>query len=232
MKDIKSNKNNLLTCYKETELENEIGIDEVGRGPMFGRVYIAAVILPKNNLNFDYSLLKDSKKFSSNKKIKEVSDYIKKNCISYSIQWSDEKEIDSKNIRIATFNAMHKALDEIVTSNKKYLILIDGNDFIPYIKINKDCMLESINYKCIEGGDNKFCSIAAASILAKVARDQYILDLCEKFPKLKDYYDLNNNKGYGTKKHIDGLEKYGVSIWHRKTFGKCATVFENNEFSL
>ena len=125
----------LNTTYHDNSSIFEIGIDEVGRGPMFGRVYAAAVILPKTNFKFD--ILKDSKKFTSSKKITEVANYIKENAITYSINWEDEKFIDSNNIRMATFSAMHKAIDNIIQTNitslNNYLILADGNDFKSYI---------------------------------------------------------------------------------------------------
>jgi ribonuclease HII len=208
----------------------EIGIDEVGRGPMFGRVYVAAVILPFNSTSFNYSLLKDSKKFYSEKKIREVSNYIKENCINYSINWNDEKHIDTNNIRVSTLKAMHLCLDNLISKENNYYLLVDGNDFIPYSIIDNNYMLKTIDFKCIEGGDNKYCSIAAASILAKVARDDYIENLCKYNPKLNIYYDILKNKGYGTKNHLDGLIKHGSSCWHRKTFGINKTIFDNNEF--
>jgi ribonuclease HII len=200
----------------------EIGIDEVGRGPMFGRVYTAAVILPKEG--FDHSKMKDSKKFHSKKKINEVSEYIKENAIAWSIQWEDEKVIDKINIRNATHSAMHKAIKEIYDkeNDKNYVLLVDGNDFKPYIVI-KENILEQVSHVCIEGGDNKYTSIAAASILAKVARDAYIDELCVLHPELIEKYDLSNNKGYGTKKHMDGISEHGITEWHRRSFGICKT---------
>ena len=200
----------------------EIGIDEVGRGPMFGRVYTAAVILPKED--FEHSKMKDSKKFHSKKKINEVSEYIKENAIAWSIQWEDEKVIDKINIRNATHSAMHKAIKEIYDkeNGKNYVLLVDGNDFKPYI-VMKENILEQVSHVCIEGGDNKYSSIAAASILAKVARDAYIDEMCVLNPELIEKYDLNNNKGYGTKKHMDGISEHGITEWHRRSFGICKT---------
>ena len=236
-------KNILTPFYNEESDALEIGIDEAGRGPMFGRVYCAAVILPKNE-NFKFELLKDSKKFSSTKKIIEVADYIKNNALAYNINFSDEKTIDKINIRNATLNTMHKCI-EIITNNntekvknntkynkksENYYLLVDGNDFKPYTYINKDSSLEQISHILVEGGDNKYCSIAAASILAKVERDKYIDELCKEYPKLNEYYDIENNKGYGTKKHLEGLLKYGKCKWHRKTYGRCNDTFDNNEF--
>lgn len=199
----------------------EIGVDEVGRGPMFGRVYTAAVILPKDN-SFDHSKMKDSKKFHSKKKIKEVSDYIKEKSIAWSISWEDEKTIDDVNIRNATHLSMHKAIKDIYKEDNNTLLLIDGNDFKPFVVFDKSQeLLVQVPHVTIEGGDNKYTSIAAASILAKVARDEYIQDLCKENPLLIERYDIENNKGYGTKKHLDGIMKYGITEWHRKTFGIC-----------
>lgn len=236
-KEIKENKPRkvqkvLKSRYNSDTNIVEIGIDEVGRGPLFGRVYTAAVILPVTDFRFD--LMKDSKKFSSKKKIQEVAEYIKENAVAYSIEYQDEKSIDTNNIRIATFMAMHKAIENIQKfrkgENKNYYLLVDGCDFKPITYLNDDEMIQQINHVCIEGGDNKYCAIAAASILAKVARDKYITELCKKHPKLDEYYSLESNKGYGAKKHLDGIREYGITPWHRKTFGSCQRSFENNEF--
>ena len=207
--------------YKAVNSIIEIGVDEVGRGPMFGRVYTAAVILPKTD-DFKHDLMKDSKKFTSVRKLKETAQYIKENCIAYSITYEDEESIDKNNILNATHISMHKALKNILDNNKNNLILVDGNSFKPltYFDNESETIKEYENI-CITGGDNKYTAIAAASILAKVERDQYIEDLCEKYPKLDEYYDLLKNKGYGTKKHLDGIKEYGISKWHRKTFGLC-----------
>lgn len=225
-------KKSLLSTYTDNENIFEIGIDEVGRGPLFGRVYTAAVILPKKDFKFED--MKDSKRFSSKNKINQIADYIKENAIAYAVCYQDEKSIDINNIRQATFLAMHKAIEEIlkkdISKKENYYLLVDGNDFKPYLYINSSTMLQQINYVCIEGGDNKYCAIAAASILAKVERDKYILELCKDNPKLNLYYDLENNKGYGTKKHREGIEKYGICKWHRKSYGICNNSFENNEF--
>ena len=200
----------------------EIGIDEAGRGPMFGRVYAGIVVLPKDN-SFNHSQMKDSKKFHSKKKIEEVADYIKKNAIAWAVEYEDEQTIDKINILQATQSAMHKGLKNVLSqlSNlldinyDKILILVDGNYFNPFTEV------ETIKYKMIEGGDNKYTSIAAASILAKTERDKYIEELCKENPELVERYDINSNKGYGSKKHMDGIKQYGITKWHRKTFGIC-----------
>jgi|TARA_B110000967_G_C18896183_1_gene570826 ribonuclease HII len=198
-----------------------IGVDEAGRGPLFGRVYSAAVILPDNN--FDFSLLKDSKKFTSEKKIREVYDYIKKNALFYSITYKDEKYIDTHNILEATLDSMKISCKHVIDDYIKHndisniKIYIDGNHFKPYFHMY-DEQIYWIPYECVVKGDSIHKCISAASILAKVERDLYIKELCENEPQLNEYYYLLNNKGYGTKKHIEGIQKYGLSDYHRKTF--------------
>jgi ribonuclease HII len=202
----------------------EIGIDEAGRGPMFGRVYIGAVVLPKDSKQFDFSKMKDSKKFHSDKKIKEVAEYIKSHAIAWTVTYAEHTDIDAKNIRRATIDCMHNAVNEIMekmnTTPDKLYLLVDGNDFIPMMKLCDDSYIQ-IPHKCIESGDNTYASIAAASILAKVTRDEYIMQMCKENPELNTRYDLESNKGYGTKKHMDGIKLNGISQWHRKSFGLC-----------
>ncbi len=203
----------------------EIGVDEAGRGPMFGRVYAGAVILPKSLDAFQHALMKDSKKFHSEKKIREVAAYIKANAVAWAVGWADEGEIDALNIRRATHKAMHQAITDIIVKQKEkknILLLVDGNDFTPFVlKEPATLVQEPVQHVCIEGGDNTYSCIAAASILAKVARDDYIAELCAAEPDLITRYDLLKNKGYGTKKHMDGIKKYGITQWHRRTFGIC-----------
>ena len=216
----------LKKWYIEDNDVYEIGVDEVGRGPLFGRVYTAAVILPKDD-DFNYLLMKDSKRFHSKKKIVEVANYIKEKAIAWTISYEDEKCIDEINILQATQKAMHDAIKNIIQKkignndeNLKFQLLIDGNYFHPFKFIsNNKC--DYIPHVCIEGGDNKYCSIAAASILAKVARDEYIDNLVAKNPDLSEKYGIDSNKGYGAKKHMDGIKMYGITQWHRKTFGIC-----------
>ena len=198
----------------------KIGIDEAGRGPLFGRVYSAAVVLPPED-KIDLSMIKDSKKFTSKKKLKQVEEYIKENSIYWGIAFEDEKIIDKINIRSATFKSMQAAAKDVIKQipdDVDYSLMIDGNAFKPMM-IFKDGQIKQVDYECIVGGDDLHKNIAAASILAKVARDEYIEDMCEKHPELIERYDLAKNKGYGTKKHMDGLRKFGRSEWHRQTFG-------------
>jgi ribonuclease HII len=215
----------------------EIGVDEVGRGPLFGRVYTAAVILPKDG-SFDCSMVKDSKKFTSKKKIQEASQYVKDHALAWYISFEDEKKIDEINILQATQLSMGTSILEISKQYNKimkdtgkeehkdysYSLLIDGNYFKPVTILNKITnKIEAIPYVTIEGGDNKYASIAAASILAKVERDRYIQELCEQNPELVEHYGIDSNKGYGAKRHIDGIKEHGITIWHRRSFGICKT---------
>ena len=208
----------------------EIGIDEAGRGPLFGRVYAGAVVLPKDDM-FDHNSMKDSKKFHSKKKIEDVAEYIKENAIAWAVEYEDERTIDEINILQATQSAMHKAAKSVIKQLftkddscdiNNVLLLVDGNYFKQCITLNKTkTKLETVKYVTIEGGDNKYTSIAAASILAKVERDKYIENLCIENPELIERYNIDSNKGYGAKKHMDGIEQYGITKWHRKSFGIC-----------
>ena len=195
----------------------EVGIDEAGRGCLSGRVYVGAVILP---IYFEddmtYLEIKDSKKISR-KKRKVLREWIEKNAISYSVGWIDEKEIDQINILQATFKAMHKALDGINVDFDR--ILVDGDKFKLYEKNG-----EPVEAICIKGGDNKYYSIAAASILAKVYHDEYVEELCNRNPDLDKKYGWLSNMGYGTKKHMDGIKEYGITKYHRLSFGLCKNM--------
>ena len=225
----------LKNYYNEDLNIYEIGVDEVGRGPLFGRVYTAAVILPKDG-SFDCSIVKDSKKFTSKKKIQEAAQYVKDNALSWHISFEDEKKIDEINILQATqlsmstsilelrkqFNKIMKDTEKEEQKDYSYSLLIDGNYFKPVTFLNKITnKIEEMPYVTIEGGDNKYASIAAASILAKVERDRYIEELCEKNPELIEHYGIDSNKGYGAKRHIEGIKQHGITIWHRRSFGIC-----------
>ena len=177
------------------------GIDEAGRGPLAGPVYAAAVILP---LGLEITGLNDSKKLSE-KKREELFDVICEKAVDFSIGIADEKEIDEINILNATFLAMKRAVDGLKI--KPDYALIDGNR---YPRIG------GVTEETIVKGDGKSMSVAAASILAKVSRDRYMLEIAEKYPQ----YCFEKHKGYGTKLHYEMLEKYGISPVHRKSFLK------------
>lgn len=176
------------------------GIDEAGRGPLAGPVYAAAVILP---IDLEIDGLNDSKKLTE-KKREALFDVVCEKAISYSIGIATEKEIDEINILNATFLAMRRAVDGL--SVKPDYALIDGNQH-PGLSIQDETVVK---------GDGKSMSIAAASILAKVSRDRFMLEIAEKYPE----YCFEKHKGYGTKLHYEMIEKYGVSPVHRRSFLK------------
>ncbi len=176
------------------------GIDEAGRGPLAGPVYAAAVILKKGQT---IEGVNDSKKLSE-KKREALYNKIIDECLAYAIGVADEKEIDEINILQATFLAMKRAVDGL--SIKPDCALVDGNQIPPL-----DCSVTTVIK-----GDSKSESIAAASILAKVARDRYMLEMAQKYPQ----YCFEKHKGYGTKLHYEMIEKYGICDIHRKSFLK------------
>ena len=187
----------------------EVGLDEVARGCMFGRVYSAAVIWPEDYVEDPNYIIKDSKKLSK-KKREELYHYIIDTAIDWNVNYIENDEIDKLNILQATMKSMHTNLDKLLIDVDH--ILVDGTNFNPY---------NNTSYTCVPKGDDKYYSIAAASILAKVEHDWYIEDLCKKKPELHEKYDLLNNMGYGTKTHMDNIKKYGISEYHRKSFGIC-----------
>lgn len=176
------------------------GIDEAGRGPLAGPVYAAAVILPKGHI---IEGVNDSKKISE-KKRDLLFDKIIDECVCYSIGTASEQEIDEINILQATFLAMRRAVEGLEI--KPDIALVDGNKK-PGLDIAEQTIVK---------GDSKSANIAAASIIAKVSRDRYMLEMAEKYPE----YQFEKHKGYGTKLHYEMLEKYGISPIHRKTFLK------------
>lgn len=227
----------MLQTFYDSNNAYEIGVDEAGRGPLFGRLYVGAVVLPKgynfasNEDRFKHEWMKDSKKFHSKKKIREVAEYIKQNAIAWSVQYVEAYTIDDINIRQAVFRGMHAAIADIMQKQSMLIdpvLLIDGNDFKLYSVFDENLQeIRNIPHVTVEGGDNKYTSIAAASILAKVARDTYIEDLCGKYPELVTKYGLDTNQGYGTKKHLDGIMEHGITQWHRKTYGRCKDAYVN-----
>jgi ribonuclease HII len=188
----------MLQSFYQEELI-EAGCDEAGRGCLAGPVFAAAVILPKN---FSHPLLNDSKQVTE-KNRNELRAIIESEAISFSVASIDNNEIDKINILKASFKAMHQALDNL--KKKPQLLLIDGNRFIAYKKIPHHCIIK---------GDGIYASIAAASILAKTYRDEYMLQLHEQFP----HYAWNKNKGYGSLTHRRAIGEYGQCSYHRKTF--------------
>ena len=218
----------LLPIYDPSNL-HEVGVDECARGPMFGRLYTAAVILPKDE-SFRHDLMKDSKKIKSRKKMRELSDYIKEHAIAWHIEFAEASLIDEINIRQAVLRSMRESIRQVLvkiqnTSGDGVMLVVDGNDFPPYTVFdNTTETLREIPSVTVEKGDGTYSFIAAASILDKNAHDEYILDLCEQHPLLKTRYSLHENVGYGTAKHMAGIREHGITQWHRKTYGVCKTA--------
>ncbi len=237
-----------LLPYYSPDTAYEIGVDEAGRGPLFGRVYVAAVILPKGLLKdapllpkdapllpkdtqdnllpkdgFRYDLMRDSKKIKSKKKMRELADYIKTNAIAWSVRFAEPDDIDKTGILNCVIREMHNCiLDLTLHKNIPFnggLALIDGNYFKMLSKYNS--ITEEIDvmpHQTVEKGDGTYASIAAASILAKYERDTYIEELCQAEPELVIKYKLDTNMGYGTKAHYDGIKEHGITQWHRKSY--------------
>lgn len=192
------------------EHHHESGVDESGRGCLFGPVYAAAVILPSNVMEIEgVDLIRDSKKLSA-KKREKAFDFIQKNALAYAIASCTNEEIDQSNILQQTMCAMHKAIEKLCC--KPAHILVDGNYFKNYA---------DIRHRCVIKGDTTYTNIAAASILAKVSRDRHIHDILKIYPVLDEQYGLSSNLGYGTKKHMQGIRTHGVTKYHRKSFQPC-----------
>lgn len=187
----------LLPYYQDAVIE--AGLDEAGRGCYAGPVFAAAVILPKD---FFHPLLNDSKQLKE-KERDLLRPIIEKESLAFAVAAVDNNEIDSINILQASYKAMHISLDKLKITPK--LLLIDGNRFKAYKKILHHCIIK---------GDGKYASIAAASILAKTYRDEWMQKIHTEFPE----YGWDKNKGYGTAVHRNAIEKYGICKYHRKSF--------------
>jgi len=181
------------------DLVLEAGCDEAGRGCYAGPVFAAAVILPPN---FAHPDLNDSKQVTADKR-EELKKYIKEHALSYAIASVDNEEIDQINILQASYKAVHLALDKLKKRPK--FILMDGNRFKQYKKVKHECIIK---------GDGIYASIAAASILAKTARDAYMRKLHKEFP----HYNWKSNKGYGTAEHRAAIDVHGLCKYHRHSF--------------
>ncbi len=177
----------------------EAGCDEAGRGCYAGPVFAAAVILPPG---FFHPLLNDSKQVTEPHR-NELRVYIEGHALAWAVARVDHDEIDRINILRASFKAMHLALDKLKLRPR--LLLIDGNRFTKY---------KRVPHRCVVGGDATYASIAAASILAKTWRDEYMRELHREFP----HYCWESNKGYGTKEHRDAISAFGLCKYHRRSF--------------
>jgi len=197
-----------LLLFKNRNLK-EAGCDEAGRGCLAGPVVAAAVILPAH---FSNKILDDSKKLTEAKR-KKLRPIIEKEALAFAVAFVSEKEIDQVNILNASFLAMHRAVDQL--QEKPEMLLIDGNRFNPY---------DGIPHECIIKGDGKFLSIAAASVLAKTYRDEYMEKIHAEYPA----YDWKQNKGYPTIKHRRAILENGDCEHHRQSF----TLLPENQLSL
>ena len=177
----------------------EAGTDEAGRGCLSGPVVAAAVILPEN---FTHPFLNDSKQLSEKKRA-ELRPFIEENALAFGVSFVWQEEVDEINILQASITAMHRAIDALKLIPE--FIIVDGNKFKNY---------KNIPHKTIVKGDSKFQSIAAASVLAKTYRDEYMTKIHEEFPM----YNWAKNKGYPTKEHRNAIRKFGANQYHRKTF--------------
>ena len=187
----------LLSHYYEGLVE--AGCDEAGRGCLAGSVYAAAVILPPD---YENELLNDSKKLSAKKRYTLRAE-IERDAVAWAVGVVTPEEIDKINILNASFLAMHRALDQLKV--RPEAVIVDGNRFKPY---------QELPFTTIVKGDGKYLSIAAASILAKTYRDDYMQALAKKYPQ----YDWQSNMGYPTKKHRQAISEHGVTPYHRKSF--------------
>lgn len=177
----------------------EAGCDEAGRGCLAGSVYAAAVIFPKD---YENALLNDSKQLSAKKRYM-LREIVERDALAWAVGIVTPEEIDKMNILNASILAMHRALD--LLSVRPEAVIVDGNRFKPY---------QTLPYSTIVKGDGKYLSIAAASILAKTYRDDYMDGLAEKYPQ----YEWKSNKGYPTKKHREAIKSFGITPFHRKSF--------------
>lgn len=187
----------LLPYYNKNLIE--AGCDEAGRGCLAGSVYAAAVILPKDYRN---DALNDSKRLSASRRYK-LREEIMRDAVAWAVGVVTPSEIDEINILNASILAMHRAVDQL--SVRPQALIIDGNRFRPY---------QDLPYTTIVKGDGKYQSIAAASILAKTFRDDYMKELHEQFP----FYGWNRNAGYPTREHREAIREHGITPYHRKTF--------------
>ena len=190
----------LLSHYYQGK--TEAGCDEAGRGCLAGSVYAAAVILPEDYRN---DLLNDSKQLTEKRRY-QLRDIIQRDAVAWAVGIVTPEEIDRINILNASILAMHRALDQLAV--RPEAIIVDGNRFKPYREPTP------IPHTTIVKGDGKYLSIAAASILAKTYRDDYMNRLAEEYPQ----YDWRSNKGYPTRKHRDAIRQYGITPYHRKSF--------------
>ncbi len=212
----------------------EVGLDEAGRGSLWGRLYVGAVVLsPEDEAYFDHGAtmlneIADSKKLTRRKRA-ILADFIRENAIEVAVAYAEPEEIDSVNILQADMSAMHRALDSMVVPFQR--ILVDGDSWRPYrcppvkggsaVATDVNHPVEAIT---IVEGDAVSLPIAAASIIAKEAHDQWVREEIERRPELQERYGLGSNMGYGTAAHMTGLKTWGADVLHRRSFAPVSAV--------
>jgi ribonuclease HII len=198
----------------------EVGVDEAGRGALFGRMYVGAVVLPIDlDCFFDNGAalkeIKDSKKLTPRKR-DILYDYVIDCAVDYTTAWCSNKQIDEQNVLQADLNTMHAALEKLIVPVQR--VLVDGDCWKPWTTNPEAEVFKVIN------GDARFLPIAAASILAKVERDRWVCEMCDEHPEWDTQYGLRSNKGYGAKVHMDGIKTHGSTELHRMSFAPCSGV--------
>jgi ribonuclease HII len=195
----------------------EAGIDEAGRGCLYGRLYVGAVVLPNEESDlFDHGvglkMIKDSKVLTDRKR-RILYDYIQECAIDTSVAYAESSEVDEYNVLEADLRTMHRALEGLTVPVDR--ILVDGDAWKPW---------KDVEAHVIVDGDAQYLSIAAAGILAKVARDRWVEEMCAANPTLQEHYNLAKNKGYGTAAHLKGLSEHGVTPEHRRSYAPVRRV--------
>lgn len=194
----------MLASHYYTQYDLEAGCDEAGRGCLAGSVYAAAVVFPRDYANAE---LNDSKQLSAKKRY-ALREIVERDALAWAVGIVTPEEIDHINILNASILAMHRALDQLTV--RPEAVIVDGNRFKPY---------RDLPYKTIVKGDGKYLSIAAASILAKTYRDDYMDTLADEYPQ----YDWRSNKGYPTRKHRAAIAEYGITPYHRRSYNLLGT---------
>ena len=224
----------LLPCFDAAN-GLEIGLDESGRGPLFGRLYVAAVALPADG-SFDHARVRDSKTIKSRRKMREAAEYVMGAALAFRVHYVEAGVVDALNVLQADVGAMHACARLLLAdpalagvAPADVLLLVDGDYFRPCALFDAARgEMAVLRDQTVVGGDGKFSGIAAASILAKDARDAYIEALCASHPELAARYAIDSNKGYGSARHMAGIREHGISQFHRRSFGPCKTAALNS----
>lgn len=213
----------IFPLFQETNIQNELGCDEAGRGTLFGRMYACGVIWDLRDISPDewYMLphIRDSKTHSR-KRRNELREFIEKKCKYWCMEWSEPQEVDEINILEANRKCFKRILSRFKQNDISVdKVVFDGNQFsFPFLE---NCKRQCIEQRCVPKADAKYISVASASILAKEYHDEYVQKLSKIYPELDEYYDLSHNVGYATEVHRNGIEKHGITNLHRKTFRTC-----------